>query len=174
MAINVGGYSSWNDVFNDFKSRTGLFSHSTYDLPSPTNPRLAGGMHWTGEDYLAFLHALYSGQILSPNMTAELWSNQRGGAEVISSPTVSDLGEDWGYALGNWVECKSPTFNCGSTLQRNSSPGAYGAYPFIDFENGYYGILARQGLLGTWPNAINLFRTVEDTAGKWATKSCGN
>ena len=174
MAIKAGGYSSWAALFNDFKSRTGLFSNSTYDLPSAVNPRLAGGMHWTGEDYLAFLRVLYLGQILSTNMRAELWANQIATATALKSPAKDELKEDWGYGLGNWVECKSPAFNCGSSLQRNSSPGAYGAYPFIDFEYGYYGILARQGLLGTWPNAINLFRTVEDTAGKWATKSCGN
>jgi CubicO group peptidase (beta-lactamase class C family) len=177
MAIKAGGFADWNSLFSDFKSRTGLFSNptSSYDLPSVSNPRLAGGMHWTADDYLAFLRALYKGQVLSTSMTASLWANQRGtDTAVISSPTVSDLGEDWAYGLGNWRECRSTTYNCGSSLQRNSSPGAYGAYPFIDFENGYYGILARQGALGTWPNAINLFRAVETTADKWATKSCGN
>jgi len=125
MAIIAGGFSSWTAVFDDFKTRTGLFGHSTYDLPSSTNPRLAGGMHWTAEDYLAFLHALYSGQILSANMRAELWSNQRGTAAVANSPILIAMVEDWGYGLGNWVECKSPTFNCGSSLQRNSSPDVF-------------------------------------------------
>ncbi len=174
MAINARGYSTWTEVFDEFKSSTGLFSHSTYDLPSANNPRLAGGMHWTGEDYLAFLQALYSGQILSANMRTELWSNQRGAAAVVNSPVLAAMEEDWGYGLGNWVECESTTFNCGTSLQRNSSPGAYGAYPFIDFENKYYGILARQGALGTFENGINLFRSVEATANKWATRSCGN
>jgi len=123
-------------------------------------------MHWTGEDYLAFLGALYSGQILSANMSAELWANQRGTATVGYSPLLTVMGEDWGYGLGNWIECKIPTFNCGTSLQRNSSAGAYGAYPFIDFENNYYGILARQGALGTFENGINLFRTVEAAAKK--------
>ena len=174
MAIKAGSFTDWTEVFDDFKMRTELFSHSTYTLPSPSNPRLAGGMIWTAEDYLAFLRALYFGKILSANMTAELWSNQRGTATVEKSPVLDALAEDWGYGLGNWVECKSPAFDCGSTLQRNSSPGAYGAYPFIDFENKYYGILARQGALGTFQNGVNLFRTVETTAKKWATKSCGN
>jgi CubicO group peptidase (beta-lactamase class C family) len=174
MAINAGGYADWTAMFDDFKTRTGLFSHSTYDLPSSSNPRLAGGMHWIAEDYLAFLQALYSGRILSANMSAELWANQRGAATVVNSPILTAMGEDWGYGLGNWVECKTPSFNCGSSLQRNSSPGAYGAYPFIDFENRYFGILARQGAQGTFANGINLFRTVETTANKWATKSCGN
>ena len=173
MAIKAGEFADWTAVFDDFKTRTGLFSHSTYDLPSSANPRLAGGMHWTAEDYLAFLRALYSGRLLSAGMRAALWADQRGAASVEKSPALDELVEDWGYGLGNWIECRSQTFNCGSSLSRNSSPGSYGAYPFIDFENGYYGILARQGKLGTWTNAITLFRTVEDTAKKWAARSCG-
>jgi CubicO group peptidase (beta-lactamase class C family) len=174
MAMNAGGYASWTELFNDFKTRTGLFNHSAYDLPSSTNPRLAGGMHWTGEDYLGFLEALYSGRILSATMTTELWKNQRGVATVVNSPVMTAMGEDWGYGLGNWIECRSSAFNCGSLPAQNSSPGAYGAYPFVDFQHAYFGILAREGALGTFPNGINLFRSVETTARKWATKDCSN
>ena len=174
MAMNAGGYISWNDLFNHFRSKTGLFTRSTYDLPSSTNPRLAGGMHWTAEEYLAFLEALYSNRILSAAMTAELWKNQRQAATVVYSPVSEAMGEDWAYGLGNWVECRSAAYDCGSTLVRNSSPGAYGAYPFIDFQYKYYGILARQGALGTFPNGINLFRIVEPTARKWAARDCSS
>ena len=168
MAIKAGGFTDWTAVFDDFKSRTGLFAHSVYDLPSSTNPRLAGGMHWTAEDYLAFLRALYKGQLLSPAMNAELWANQRGTGTVTYSPVRDKLGEDWAYALGNWVECPSSSFDAAAATGRNSSPGAYGAYPFIDFRNGYFGILARQGALGTFPNGVNLFRTIQDKADSWA------
>ncbi len=106
-------------------------------------------------------------------MRKELWAGQRGSATVVNSPVLDGLQEDWPYALGNWVECANSSSGCVPT-GRNSSPGAYGAYPFIDVKNGYFGILARQGALGTFQNGIALFRTVQDTAGKWATKSCGN
>ncbi|VAW96261.1 hypothetical protein MNBD_GAMMA19-245, partial [hydrothermal vent metagenome] len=46
--------------------------------------------------------------------------------------------------------------------------GAYGAYPFIDFENGYYGILARQGELGTFQEGIKLFESVSQKLKNWA------
>jgi CubicO group peptidase (beta-lactamase class C family) len=174
MAIKAGGFSSWGQLFSDFKARTGLFAHSAYDVPSLTNPRLAGGMHWTAGDLLAFLRAVYSGQILSADMTAELWANQRRTADVTESPAFTAMGEDWGYGLGNWVECRSPVFDCGASLKRNSSPGTYGAYPFIDFENRYYGILARQGEAETFERGVDLFRTVEATAKIWSTRSCGN
>ena len=58
MAIEALNVSSWQDVFTLFQSETGLFPNSEYDLPSSSNPRLAGGMHWTGDDYLTFLRAL--------------------------------------------------------------------------------------------------------------------
>lgn len=59
MAIKAGNYNSWTEIFNEFKEETNLFPNSVYDLPSTTNPRLAGGMHWTANDYSDFLKALY-------------------------------------------------------------------------------------------------------------------
>ena len=49
MAIKARGVATWQEVFTEFKTQTGLFPTSTYDLPSAANPRLAGGMHWTGD-----------------------------------------------------------------------------------------------------------------------------
>ena len=171
MAVKARGVASWAQVFDEFKARTGLFGHSTYDLPSASNPRIAGGMHWTGEDYLAFLRALYFGRVLTPRVASEMLASQRGNAVVAYSPLVLE-GEDWAYGFGNWVECRSAKYNCGMALQRNSSPGAYGAYPFIDFEHHYFGLLARQGALSTAVNGIDLFRTVQDVAGKWGSGVC--
>jgi hypothetical protein len=152
-----------------------LFATSVYDLPSANNPRLAGGMHWTAEEYLAFLRALVGGQLLTAASRAELFANQRGNATVAYSPTL-DLGEDWAYGLGNWLECPTATvansFNCGSG-HRNSSPGAYGAYPFIDFDDEYFGIVARQGGLGTYPEGVYLFRSVQALVSLWAKGICG-
>jgi hypothetical protein len=47
MAINAAAVANWTTVFDAFKTRTGLFPSGVYDLPSQTNPRLAGGMTWT-------------------------------------------------------------------------------------------------------------------------------
>jgi len=67
---------------------------------------------------------------------------------------VDGFGVTCAPGLGNWLECpgaKGPnTYNCGSG-HRNSSAGAYGAYPFIDFDHHYFGILARQGELACAP-----------------------
>ena len=56
---------------------------------------------------------------------------------VVGSPALNAFNQDWSYGFGNWLECPTAmganTFDCGSG-HRNSSPGAYGAYPFIDFD----------------------------------------
>ena len=99
-------------------------------------------------------------------------TSQRGNAKVGRSPTIEALNRDWAYGFGNWLECPtavgSNTFDCGSG-HRNSSPGAYGAYPFIDWDGRYFGILARQGKLGTFREGDSLFQTVAVDVAEWAT-----
>ncbi len=153
MAIKARGLANWQDVFTEFKTQTGLFSSSTYDLPSAANPRLAGGMHWTGEEYMAFLKALKNGSLLNSTSMGQLLADHTAGVTIAYSPALVGAGEDWHYGLGLWHECQSTTFNC-TAGTRVSSPGAYGAYPFWDRSHGYIGIVARQGALGTFPNGI--------------------
>ena len=175
MAMKAVGAASWNEIFEAWKARTGLFATSTYDLPSASNPRLAGGMHWTATEYLAFLRALDQGALLEPATRAELFANQRGSATVGASPAWDKVQEDWSYGLGNWLECPTAgeldTFDCGAG-HRNSSPGAYGAYPFIDFDHHYIGILARQGPLGYGFEGVLLFRAAGDEITQWADGAC--
>ncbi len=68
MAVRARGAASWQQVFAEFQSQTGLFPTSTFDLPSVANPRIAGGMHLTGEEYMAFLKALRDGQLLDADL----------------------------------------------------------------------------------------------------------
>jgi len=184
MAMKVTG-KSWSTIFSDFQNQTGLFPNSIYNKPSVSNPRLAGGMTWTAQDYLVFLKALYLNKrpkdnqpLLNQSTWNALFANQRNSATVIYSPLWDRLQEDWSYGLGNWLECPtakiSGSFNCGSG-HRNSSPGAYGAYPFIDFDNQYFGILARKSEgTGTFPEGINLFRTIQNYATQWSQMNCAN
>lgn len=174
MAMKAKAAPSWTTLFDAWKTKSGLFPTATYDLPSATNPRLAGGMHWTANEYLGFLRALAKGQILKPATRTELFANQRGSATLTTSPAWRGLAEDWSYGFGNWLECPSAkqlgAFNCGAG-HRNSSAGAYGAYPFIDFHNRYFRILARQGKLGTGFEGVTIVRAAEDAITKWRT--CG-
>lgn len=167
MAIRARGFSTWQDVFTEFKTQTGLFANATYDLPSSSNPRLAGGMHWTGDEYLAFLRALKNGQLLNAASMAQLLTDHTATATIVSSPIATGLGEEWHYGLGLWHECASTSFNCNAAITRVSSPGAYGSYPFWDREKNYFGLVARQGPLGTGMDGVNIERSVRSTVEQW-------
>jgi CubicO group peptidase (beta-lactamase class C family) len=175
MAMKATGATSWGAIFDAWKARTNLFPTATYDLPSASNPRLAGGMHWTGEEYLAFLRALEHGTILSDANRTALLANQRGAATVGASPAFEQIHEDWAYGLGNWLECPTATqansYNCGEG-HRNSSAGAYGAYPFIDFDHDYFGIVAQQGPQGTGFKGVLLLREAQTEIEAWAALDC--
>jgi hypothetical protein len=171
MAVRAAGSDGFGDLFASWQQRTGLFPTGAFDLPSAVNPRLAGGMHWTGAEYLKFLRAIYDGTLLSDATRSAMLANQRGVAKVASSPTIDAINQDWAYGFGNWLECPSAlgsdTFDCGAG-HRNSSPGAYGAYPFIDFDHHFIGMLARQGDLGTFRDGDALYGVVAENAARWA------
>ncbi len=183
MATTSSAHSSWAQLFAQFQNTTGLFVSSAFDLPSATNPRLAGGMHWTAEDYLTFLWALYKnerpsdrGPFLTTSSWDELFKNQRGSAAVAASPIWDRLQEDWAYGLGNWLECSTAkaqgSFDC-TSRHLHSSPGAYGSYPFIDFDAGYMGIVARASTdLGSFPEGIALLEQIRPLAESWAALPC--
>lgn len=172
MAVEASGASGFAELFAAWQQATGLFPTGAFDLPSATNPRLAGGMHWTAEEYLGFLRALYHGNVLEDATREAMLTSQRGQAQVVGSPTIEAFNQDWAYGFGNWLECPNAlgpdTYDCG-TGHRNSSPGAYGAYPFIDRDNHYLGMLARQGKLGTFREGDSLFQTIAADAASWAT-----
>lgn len=168
MALRARGLSNWSDLFGEFQQQTGLFAGSAYDLPSSSNPRLAGGMHWTGKEYLAFLNALRAGQLLNSASMAEMLKDHTGsGVSIAYSPARESIGEDWHYGFGLWHECPSSSYNC-TPGSRISSPGAYGAYPFWDRAKGYVGILARQGALGTYNKGLATYRAAATQVDAWA------
>jgi CubicO group peptidase (beta-lactamase class C family) len=167
MAIKASGKASWQELFEDFKKDTNLFSTSYYDLPSLSNPRLAGGMHWNAKEYLAFLEALYKEEILTPQLITMMTSDQLEKKKIENSPAKLGIKEDWHYGFGTWIECHNTTNDCDKTT-RVSCPGLYGAYPFIDYEHNYYGILAREGKLGTFIKGYELFKKVSDDLEDWA------
>ncbi len=175
MAMMAASKLTWTEVFDAFKAKTGLFSNSDFSVTSTDNPLLAGGMRWTGDDYHAFLRALAKGELLKTESRAEMFANQRGSATVGSSPIIMRFNEDWAYGLGNWLECPTAlgnnTYNCGQG-HKNSSPGAFGAYPFIDFDHSYFGILAREGEIGTFHEGLKMFRTVEALTQEWSQNQC--
>jgi CubicO group peptidase (beta-lactamase class C family) len=172
MAVRARGLS-WQAIFAEFKSQTGLFPASRYDSPSLSNPTLAGGMHFTGEDYMAFLKALKGGLLLNAASMGQLLADRTAAIPMDYSPILSGigggpgLGEDWHYGFGLWHECQSATFNCVAGT-RVSSPGALGTYPFWDISKGYSGIVVRAGAFGTTNTGIEIERSVRAAMEAWA------
>ncbi len=167
MAIKASGSKDWTDLFNKFKLQTNLFKQSRYDLPSATNPRLAGGMHWQSDEYLEFIRSFQRGNLLSTTLKQQAMSDQLQNASIGNSPAKAALNQDWHYGFGLWLECPASSFNC-SNIRYYSSPGAYGAYPFI-FENaGLVGLLARQGGLGSFAEGKAQFDSVAPLVEAWA------
>ncbi len=165
MAIAAGGYSDWQALFTAYKAATGLFGSSVYNKPRRRNPRLAGGMTWTGRDYVQFLRALQAGELLSEPTMALMFSDQIGTLRIEASP-AEDIDVPWHYGFGLWLECPSLT-TC-DEAKFFSSPGAYGAYPFLHPELDFVGLLARQGGLASFRRGIAVIDAVRSDMQAWA------
>lgn len=171
MAVNAinqsnRSISSWMQLFADFKTRYGVFSQSHFNIPSLHNPRLAGGMEFRADEYMVFLKKLHNHQILSENRLITLRTAYGANATIVESP-AADISQTWRYGFGVWLEdCTTVSVACVS--DKISSPGAYGAYPFIDFENGYWGILARQGSLNSFSSSYRLMNAANGALENWA------
>jgi hypothetical protein len=166
MAMKATGKSTWGEVFADFQTETGLFPNGIYDLPSEQNPRVAGGMHWRADEYLDFLEAFYRGDLLSSGLQDMVVADHTAGAETKYSPALEGVGQDWHYGFGFWLECASTSYNC-TGISRISSPGAYGAYPYIDYEAACVGMLAREGALASYTEGKKLVDSVQNEIDAW-------
>lgn len=167
MTVAALNEDSWQGVFSRFQSSTGLFLNSEYSLPSTNNPRLAGGMKWTGSDYLDFLQAIYKKTFLSDSSLDRMFSNQLTNVSIEYSPANEGLGENWRYGYGVWLQCNSSDVDC-TNVEYYSSPGAYGAYPFVNFNKKFYGVLVRQGSLGSFTKGIAVVSEAQSEIESWA------
>lgn len=168
MAIYAGAKVSWKDLFSEFKSETSLFSNSDFDLPGQNNPRLAGGMTFTAKDYLGFLRKFYNGDLLSDPLRTQMISDQIGDPSLkIENSPAAESGRQWHYGFGLWIECPNSNFNC-ITTKSISSPGAFGSYPFMDFVQKHYGIIALEGpLVGSFTKGADIFDAVKSKIDQW-------
>ena len=172
MAIKAAKASSWEELFNAFKAKFNLFKNSSFNLPSTTNPRIAGGMSVTAKEYHQFLAALYSGKILPKSLFDAMRSDQIEGISIVNSPALDGMNQDWHYGFGMWIESDSNPFDATKVTQKVSSAGLYGAYPFMDFKHHYYGIVAREGILGSYTKGYELFTQAQERLNEWADFTC--
>lgn len=118
--------------------------NTRFETPSQLNPPAAGGAVSTANDYAKILQALMAGDIIRD---LDVFLEDRT-ATVRFGFRPESIGRDagdWHYGLGFWLECDS--FVWDQACEENliiSSPGAFGWLPWIDFSNGYYGLIATE------------------------------
>lgn len=128
---------------------TGMTAATAYVSPSRAHPRVAGGAAASVDDYGRFLEALLAGRLLTDLMT--FTADRTAGLPVIGTPDVTTANGAWHYALGAWRECDDTPFSAACAGRRLiSSPGAFGWTPWIDFDRGYWAIVAmNEGFRGS-------------------------
>ncbi len=199
-AVNASGLANWAALFKRFKEIHGVFQSPvaggslTTDgvgafYPSALkSPNPAGAMRYSAGDYAPFLQKLVQAQILPQGTLDEMLSDQLTPFNtVIAYSPMQDENEEWHYNLGNWTECLAPSFNASCVVDRVSSPGSFGSYPFIDFNPTgsqdfmYVGFLGYGGTtMGDGKVGVALYRSAlgggvlgkKDLAQKWAASQC--
>ena len=133
------------------------FDGDTSLLADTTNPNLEGGAYITSGDYaeLLLMHLrggrCDGGQVLSPEAIDRLH------ADRIGDVYDGSAGPGTGYGMGWWVDRETG---------RRSDPGAYGAVPWLDLEDGYGAYLVIEADSGTGNElAALLYGPVDDVLG---------
>jgi CubicO group peptidase (beta-lactamase class C family) len=138
----------WADLFEDriaqpLGMKSSYWTHGPRSAVPPVetlNPLLQGGLVTTASDYMRFLTMLASGGIfegrviLSRKSVDEMERVQTLGKPMAYMPEGVLASAQ--YGLGNWTE----TWDDTGSGEMVSSPGAFGAYPWIDRKSGVYGI----------------------------------
>ncbi|MEL7298452.1 MAG: serine hydrolase domain-containing protein [Pseudomonadota bacterium] len=109
------------------------------------NPRASGAADSSARNYARFLQAHLTGELLAGTLD-ELVTERTTSVTISSEPAaISNTGVDWQYGLGVWRECDEPTWNAAcDSITVISSAGAFGWYPWLDLDNGYYAVLAME------------------------------
>ncbi len=117
------------------------FAGDPSTLATTANPNMEGGAYITAPDYAQLLLMQLRGgrcddvQVLSPDAVRRMHADRIG--------DVYDGSEGGrGYGLGWWID---------RTSGRRSDPGAYGAYPWLDLDDGHgaYLVIEADVLTGT-------------------------
>ena len=142
------------DLFDQqVRGPSGMSTATEIRFPSRTNPRLSGGGFSNARDFGSFLTALLDRRMLSD--IADYTRDRTDGLPMINSPTGS-TGASWQYALASWKECDDAAFTpaC-AQASLLSSPGVFGWTPWIDFDRGYWGLVAMRDRPGS-QNGVRL------------------
>ncbi|MBL7999039.1 MAG: serine hydrolase, partial [Candidatus Kapabacteria bacterium] len=167
----------WDSVFAERIARPLGMTLTDYEgLGQTDNPQIAGGARSSANEYARFLtmllnKGLYNGKrILSEQSVVIMSGDQTRGAAIVSSPFDAYQQYDTNmaksrYGIGNWVEM--PTKSSG-VVYDNSSQGAFGFSPWIDWNRNVAGVISVRSLMrNVTPTYITLkllLRNIIDTA----------
>lgn len=139
----------WAEIFEARIAAPLGMQHTDYNGFGETqNPGLAGSMQSNANDYIRFVQMLmeggmYNGQrVLSPEAIGEMFTDQTAGAPIAYSPVTPYLPlfpelESARFGVGCWVDQIDANTGQGEFI---TSPGAFGATPFIDRARQYGGV----------------------------------
>ena len=140
MAEEATG-ESWASLTQTYLLDPLGISETEYRTPSRANPRISGGGISSAEEYEAILVGILDGTLI--NDLDAFVEDQTADVAFLSVPVAAEVDDrNWHYARGFWIECDT-AFNAACADNPTiSSTGAFGWTPWIDFESGYYGVIA--------------------------------
>jgi len=131
----VAAQENWENVFNKHIKQPLEMNNTSFG--NTKNPRIAGGVTSTTEDYSHLLNMylncglFQNQQVISCSSVQQMKQNQTGDARINSTPQPDNRR----YGIGQWLDVVEQ----GETVQ-SSSQGAFGFSPWIDWKKGYYGV----------------------------------
>jgi serine-type D-Ala-D-Ala carboxypeptidase/endopeptidase len=152
----IAGGKTFAQLFKDkVSTRLAIGQVSAIESLSAANPRVAGGGRSTGEEYAKMLDAVLAGRALGSLTTFQ--GDQTASVSFIFRPPAVTAVGDWHYAAASWRECDALVWNATCAASKTiSSPGKFGWTPWIDFDNGYYAIIAMEGDLNVDSSVISV------------------
>lgn len=115
-------------------------TQTLYPSAAGDNPRFSGQMRSSADDMARLLTAVLAGDLVSDR---DGYLEDRTASVTFGSRPAGLDATDWHYGFGFWKECDDLSYTAACDDDPIiSSPGAFGFTPWIDFEHGYWGIVA--------------------------------
>lgn len=122
----------------------GLSTRTGFLASAGDNPRYSGAMRSSAEDYAILLTAIMNGDLVN-DRTGFLEDRTEGVFFGGVPAGIEDANLGWHYGFGFWKECDEMSYTAACDADPTiSSPGAFGFTPWIDFEYGYWAIIAME------------------------------
>ena len=117
-------------------------TQTEYPAARGDNPRFSGNMRSSAQDLALVLTAVLAGDLVDDR--SGYLEDRTANVVFGGKPTGLDAIE-WHYGFGFWKECDALSYTSAcDDSPIISSPGAFGMTPWIDFDRGYWGLVAME------------------------------